>query len=193
MNTSPAQPSLWLHKWGQDGVFSLKSLITSTSPIDSPFAGGKHSSSHPPSSRRQTTSRRGRNSSGIHLSLRDPQFQAILSQNWHRDLVQPLKPLGCELDSVLTPYIFLFLYNFLPTMFSVLLPILGLHFSMQVFFHKGLFSYPPYQVYFLTQEQLFIQVQDHSSSLLLDVQLPPSAKRLAIPNSLCLAPGLCSE
>ena len=97
------------------GSLSLKSLITSTLPINSPFAGGN---CYPPDSIPYLTpptahlqedrarSRWGKNWSGVPILLRDPKFQSIFSQHGPRALFQPWNPPGWGLD---TPYIFLFL------------------------------------------------------------------------------------
>lgn len=167
------------------GSLSLKSLITSTLPINSPFAGGNR---YPPDSIPHLTpptahlqedrarSRWGKNWSGVPILLRDPKFQSIFSQHGPRALFQPRNPPGWGLD---TPYIFLFLTHASNLMYT---------YFREVFFYKEFFSYPLYQTFTsLTHGQLFGQALGHTSSSLLDVQSPPRGKRLA--NSSLLLPG----
>lgn len=110
------------------------------------------------------------------ILLRDPQFQGILSQNWHRALFQPLNPTGWGLD---TPYIFLFLFISHPQhsrscFQSYVYILLGKFFSQRGFLLPFLSD-----IYVPHHEQLFSQALGHSGSLLLGVQPPPPAKRPA--------------
>lgn len=77
------------------GPLSLKCLFTSTLPISSPFASGNSASLHTASIFRKTELP-AREARTVRCSdtAETASIQGILSQNWHRALLQPLNPPG---------------------------------------------------------------------------------------------------